>query len=431
MSEELRNYEPGWKEQIAAWMSRNITGDTREGYRNAQSAVDAGQVLTAPTPAGWAGTSYDMARGLGDAVRKYMETPSAPSGSKIDIPTAEKRMQEIDSRMKELDAMKLANGLNKKLSKERTTELNGQYEEEKKTLASEREKAIGDISSTRQLMKWGEAPFRERYPGATLAATVGSIPAAALLSRGVANKVTGGVERAVTAANTARDAGNPAKYVEQLQAAETLAGRAPYKIGAGAAGAALVPAEMQMMPDLLDYKTMPKDSRAYKESAQQFGSWQDYLKGQAIPLVGGVAGSATGIAKSKMMGSTAAAEARAMSSGMTGNYADDVKAAGKQINSQRKVDQALQKSDQAQQLNSAATAAAVQRLDDPSTMTPEMARALLARQMGQQAALPPPQSVIPAHQAAGGASRRVPYSLTSPEQDELKAALAQILMNKQ
>ena len=313
--------------------------------------------------------------------------------------------------MRELDGSKLANGLNKKLSSSRTSELNAQIDAEQKALAAEREKTLGDISNTKAVMKWEESPMRERYPNASLAATVASLPAAALLSRGIANKVTGGVEKAVGAANLARSERDPNKYVEAVQAAEGMATSAPYKTAAGATGAALLPPEIQAVPDLIDYKTMPKDSRAYQEAAGQFANPGAYVSGMAVPLIGGVAGSVTGVAKSAAMGSTARAEAQAMGAGMSGTYADDVKSAGRQFNRQHKADQSRLANDQTQDLTAAATQAVVRSLDDPATMTPQLARKLIAQQMAQGAP------------AASGTGRGTLSAFNASQQAEFEKAL--------
>lgn len=435
MSEELRSYTPGWREQIAAWMAQNLTGDTREGYRAASDYTKAAEVAALPTPAGWAGPAYEVARGLGEAVKSYMSSKSGPSDTtKVDIPTVEKRVGEIEARLQDLDKQKLANGMNKKLSKERTTEINGQIEEERKALAAERQKAVADISNTRTVMEWEQSPLRERYPGMALAATVGSVPAAFLAARGVGNKVTKGVEGAVEAARAARSAGNPAEFVEAAGAAKSMANWAPAKMAAGTGAAALIPAEVQMLPDLIDYKTMPKDSRAYQEAEGQFSNIPSYLASAGIPMIGGTMGAMTGLAKSSAFSSAGRANAYAMSQGLSGNYADDVASAGKQISSQHKVDLARQQSDRTlrdanreQALRNAATEAAVRKLDDPATMTPEMAREMLARQISQQAV--PAQ--LPQLQPVVGPSRRVPYSLNASEQDEVRRALSEMIMRGQ
>lgn len=432
MSEELRTHTPGWREQIAAWLAQNVTGDTREGYKSANKVVDTGELATLPTPAGFAGPAYDVARGAGNMVSAFSDWMGKSSAlepkAKVDIPTAENRLKEIDARAAAINQEMLANGMNKKLSSTRTTELNAQMNAEKEKLATEREGLIGGISDTKQYLAQKEAPLREQYPNAVKGATAGAVGAAALLSRGIANKVTGGVEKATETARAARAAGNPAEYVEAVDAASRLSSLAPLKIAGGTAAAATLPADVQMLPDLIDYKSMPKDSRAYKEAAPMFDDPWAYAKSMAIPVASGLVGAGAGVAKSNIMGSTARADSAAMSRPMGKDYDANVKAVDKQMTSQSKRDSSRLNAERSQLQSDAASRAIVREIDAGPQTQDEM-RALIAEAM-QQTPVSGQQLQLAGPASRGKRGSFVSVSDQKQFEDEMRAAMAQSLMSK-
>jgi hypothetical protein len=151
-----------------------------------------------------------------------------------------------------------------------------------------------------------------------LGATVASLPVAFGMARSGMNKIAAGLNEKVASARTAATESRATDFIRDTEAARSLARTAPLKSGAVVAASGMFPAEVQMVPDLLDYKTMPRDSRAFKEAQDTFKDPMTYVKNLAVPAIGGLVSAGTGFAKSDMLKNSGMADAKALAGSLKG-----------------------------------------------------------------------------------------------------------------
>jgi len=138
------------------------------------------------------------------------------------------------------------------------------------------------------------APLREKYGTAATVATVAAPVLAGLAARyGLGKNATkvnallddvAGREAALDSVGTVRGA----------QALRTELGRLGPKDAATMALAATIPADLQGMSDVIDYKAAPRWSRAYQEAAKNYEDPGNYLMSLFPAFLSGVAGVGVG-----------------------------------------------------------------------------------------------------------------------------------------
>lgn len=250
-----------------------------------------------PTAKGVATAGGITAAGLGAlGVRDLlMPSPATAQSQTVDIPTIKQRIGDIDKQAAEIDKRIEANFQNKKMTRAQTEEANKALAAEKAALSQERAKHLESISSqtradadaaTKAAAEKERAgkPFSERNPELAQVLMAGTYPLAGLAGNKVSKTVLGNVGKANAAAEAATD---PAQYALARATADELSKMAPAKIAGGVAASASIPADLQMLTDAVDYKTMPKDTRAYKEAEAKFADPAAYAKALAVPLIGG------------------------------------------------------------------------------------------------------------------------------------------------
>lgn len=305
-------------------ISPEMGQDIRQLYADQPEATMAGSLLTPMGPVGrvageagrvMAAAPKTAAAGLGGL---GIMTGATEAGDRIDPAVAQQRIGDIATRMREIDARKEQYGKDKKLSPARTTELNAQLDDERIRLETEQSKLTNQIAEENKRVQMEGAPLRERYPGTTLAATLATIPAAGLATRGVLNKIAGGIDGKVNAAVAAENASDSVNFVRNAEAAKRASNWAPVKATTAGVAAATLPADLQGISDLIDYKTMPRSSRAFEEVAQNYSDPVKYLQSLAPALISGAIGSAAGAKSSKLASGTSRVDAKTLGGSIDG-----------------------------------------------------------------------------------------------------------------
>lgn len=232
-------------------------------------------------------------------------------------------------------------------------------------------------------------PLREKYPALATAATV----AGPLLAGGMAkygmSKIASSLDDAVTSAMAKEAAGDSVGFVRAAQVAGNKASSAPLKQAATVGAAATIPADVQNLMDVTDYKAAPRWSRAYKEAETTFADPTEWAKRQVPALASGAIGATVG---AKLAPSAPRAEARSMAQSLNG--LDDRPTLSRMLQSQQSPEQLAPK--MAKRWEDAATAdvGVVQARDRLATARADAAgaqqqQALQRQQQAEAAALAP------------------------------------------
>lgn len=287
-------------------------------------AVSASTEAAAPTggssapefnPPGLGHEIWSAVKEYAPILKKWAQTPSTPDqpmtadefkGSRRSVaPTFEKILAEEKANIRNDPTYTYGPGQRARLDAKAEADARKRYEASKADVSSQDARLDKDYADyvtgwNKQRDDHYNKQFSERNPGTAMAMTVGGPIASALLTKGIFGKIDKAGSEIAKAGLVARGEENLADFAQNIVRAQNYGPYARVGKAVTVGEAALLPAELRMMQDVIDKKGLPPNAGARKAADERMSDVQKYAGGMGWDVISGLTGAAAGALWNKL-----------------------------------------------------------------------------------------------------------------------------------